>query len=85
MATHETSATFLSIEDFKAMFSATSVAIKRNTETNKLYALTNNSIIFKVQQDIDPAKPMKYMIPEGTEEKDGCIVNVTESETLFEL
>lgn len=79
---------FISIEAFKDSVDATSIEVLKNPKTGKLF-MTAGGDTYRVQQDIDPKKEMRILIPlEGDETgiENACLVNVSGgAETQFTL
>lgn len=69
--------TFVSLEEFKALHLVTSISIKRNRESGKLFAVVGNGVM-RVQQDIDSTKNVCILIEEEGDPSDlntCCIIN----------
>ena len=69
----------LSIEEFKARQKASSIQIVKNPKTSKLFASAAGKN-YRVQGDIDTAKPIDFMYEDDTEQENsgvenGCFVN----------
>lgn len=74
MAEEQTNVSFMSINAFKDKLGVGSVEILKNKKTGKLF-MSAGSETFKVQQDINPQKDMRILVPEeGLAE--ACLVNV---------
>lgn len=72
-----TNNTFVSLEEFKALHLVNSISIKRNKETNKLFAVVGTEVC-RVQQDIDSNKPVCVLIEEGGDPSsldNCCLIN----------
>lgn len=72
-----TNNTFVSLEEFKSLHLVSMINIKRNKETNKLFAVVGTAIC-RVQQDIDSSKPVCVLVEEGGDPSDlnsCCIIN----------
>lgn len=68
---------FVSLEEFKSLHLVSTVLIKRNKETNKLFAVVGTTIC-RVQQDIDSNKPVCVLVEEGGDPSNldsCCIIN----------
>lgn len=74
---------FISVDSFKLETGATSLDVVHNPSTNKVFMLANNKP-YKVQQDINPNLPIRFMYEEGKFD-DGCLTNVKPLETRFTL
>lgn len=63
----------MSLEDFKSLHNTSSISIKRNKETSKLFAVIGTETM-RVQQSLDPKLPMTILVNEGTDatELDNC-------------
>ena len=78
---------FLTVSEFKSALNIQSLDVKKRTkdsgEVTKF--ATANGKNYKVQQDLDASKPMRwaYMTAEGIEE--GCLVNIDESNVVTEV
>jgi hypothetical protein len=64
----------ISVEEFKAQTGAGRIDIVRNPKTQKLFASANGKN-YRVQADIDLAKPIDFLMEEGKTIDDGCFVN----------
>ena len=72
-----TNNTFVTLEEFKSLHLVSTISIKRNKETNKLFAVVGSEIM-RVQQDIDSNKPVCILIEEGGDPSNldtCCIIN----------
>ena len=75
---------FISLEDYKEKVGITDkIDIQHNPASGKIFG-THSKGTTKVQQDLNPALPIRYMYEEGNFQ-DGCIVNVKPLETRFSL
>lgn len=57
---------FLSTEAFKDIAGETKIEVLRNPKTNKLFAAGSHRN-FRVQHDIDAAKPMRFIVMDVNE------------------
>jgi len=75
-AANPRTSTFLTIVEWKAQVgSATSeMQVLRNSATGKLF-LSFEGENYRVQGDLDPALPMKMLIPESGDISDSCLIN----------
>lgn len=71
---------FMTIPDFKAKLGIGTISVIKSPKSGKLFAETKAGN-YKVQQNIDPTKPMRYMYEEDTFDA-GCIVNVSEANVV---
>ncbi len=73
---------FIEMSQLKEQLSVISIEIKQSPKTQKLFAVTyqgDKELCLKVQQDIDFAKPVKFLYDDTKGLLDGCIVNVSSS------
>ncbi len=68
---------FISISDLKTRLNTPAIEIKRSATTSKLFADTGNGTL-KVEQNIDLAKPIKFMYVDDSTFNEGCIINVNQ-------
>lgn len=82
----ENTVKFLTIEQFKTKIGASEVQVLKNKKTGKLFMATDTGESFKVEQEIDPKKDMKVLVPEEGGIAEACLVNVANSaEVQFTL
>lgn len=80
--------TFVSIQSFMTLHLINDIPVKRNRDTNKLFATVDGEPM-KVQQSIDGSKPMTILVKEkGSASKidDCCLINYDPTkgaETVF--
>lgn len=68
---------FVSLEEFKSLHLVSTVLIKRNKETNKLFAVVGTEVM-RVQQDIDSSKAVCILVEEGGDPSsldNCCLIN----------
>ena len=76
---------FMTVSEFKAQINATTLEVKQNPKTDKLFLVTEAGNCYRVQQDIDSSKEMKILI-EDDNISDACLVNVNGgAQTVFTL
>ena len=72
---------FVSIADFKAEGGFEKISIIRNPKTGKLFAechgIDGTEVKIKVQQDLDPSKPVIVLVDETP-----CIINGQDNSIL---
>jgi hypothetical protein len=94
--TATTTATFLTIEQFKNLSGFAYLDIKRNPKTTKLFAVTNTNQVMRVQNattdhaELDLTKTIRIRydvdsVLDITDYTEGCVVNVSDSESLGRL
>lgn len=66
--------TNMSITAFKTAVGATTIRVLRNPHTGKLFASADNGQNFRVEAEIDPAKPMNFLVSDGNLD-DACLIN----------
>lgn len=69
----------MSVKNFKDAVKAEVVKFLRNPTTDKLFAAADNGKNYKVEQAIDPKKPIVVLLEDGDTET-ACFIN--ERETL---
>ena len=85
--------TSVSVSEFKKREDVEIVQIVKNPNTSKLFAAAGNGKNFKVQGDIDTAKPVSFLyeVDEGAEAPtqeqwdNGCFVNSSEANIVASL
>lgn len=76
---------FLTIGQFKEQVGASSIQVLRNKKTGKLFMSADTGETYKVEQDIDPSKEIKVLVPEG-DITEACLVNINGgAEEVFSL
>ena len=74
---------FISLEQFKAAKGVEKVDIVANAAKGTVFGIHSKGTV-KVQQDLNPALPIRYMHEEDKFD-DGCIVNVKPLDVKFSL
>ena len=74
---------FITLDAFKAEVGVEKVDVSFNPASGKTFGIHSKGTV-KVQQDLNPTLPLRYMYEEG-KFSDGCIVNVKPLETRFSL
>ena len=78
---------FITLAQFRTAVGLTPtspISIVRNPTTNKVFANTEVGN-FKAQQNLDPAKPIRFMYEDDEKINEGCIANVNPGEVLAVL
>jgi hypothetical protein len=74
---------FITLEQFKAVKDVEKVDIAFNQASGKTFGIHSKGTV-KVQQDLNPALPIRYM-HEVDKFEDGCIINVKPIDIKFSL
>lgn len=53
------------MNQFKEAIGSASIEIKRNPKTGKLFAVAEDGSVFRVQGDLDPKKPVEWIVKSG--------------------
>jgi hypothetical protein len=69
--------TFMSINAFKKALGVNSLEVVFYPKTNKLSVLSEDGEFFRCQQSLDTNKAMAFLIEEGKDLADACLVNVS--------
>ncbi len=86
MATVTTNLVNVGIPEFKVLAGASKLDILKNPKTDKLFISASNGKNYKVQQNIDTAKEMVFLIEDGKIEE-ACLINKSDKglKALFTL
>lgn len=55
----------MTMERFKEAIGSASIVVKRNPKTDKLFAVADDGSVFRVQGDLDPKKPVEWIVKAG--------------------
>ena len=77
--------TSISIPEFKKIEETESIDIVKNPNTSKLFASCGNGNKFKVEQEIDLAKPVSFLHDTAGAWNEGCFVNTRADNVLATL
>jgi hypothetical protein len=76
MADENSKVQFLTLEQFKSSIETDSIEVLKSHTSGKLFMSASNGETYKVQQDLDPAKEMKVLVPEEGGIEEACLINV---------
>lgn len=68
----------MSVKNFKTAIGADVIKFFHNPATGKLFASADNGINYKVEQAIDPKKPMVVLMEDG-DTSTACFINEREA------
>lgn len=65
----------MTMERFKAEIGTTSIVVKENPKTKKLFAVADDGSVFRVQGDLNAEKPVEWIV-KGGDLENATLVNV---------
>lgn len=66
---------FISVADFKAQTGTNTLEVKRNQKTGKLFVALPGGKTMRCQQDFDSRKPYQFIVDQGADITEGCLIN----------
>lgn len=66
---------FISVSEFKAQANVNSFEVKRNPKTSKLFVALPGGGTMRCQQEFDAEKPVQFIVEEGADIMDACLIN----------
>lgn len=66
---------FITVSDFKKQTGVLEFQVLKNKKTDKLFVALPDGGTMRCQQDFDPKKPIQFIVDEGADIREACLIN----------